>query len=69
MNDTVIVERDPANHAIAILTFNRPAVYNAMSDELIRAFRDQAMALEQAGDVRALIVRGAGKAFLAGGDV
>lgn len=69
MNDTVIVERDPANHAIAILTFNRPAVYNAMSDELIHAFRDKTKALEQAGDVRALIVRGAGKAFLAGGDV
>ena len=69
MSDTVIVERDPANHAIAVLTFNRPTVYNAMSDELIHAFRDKTIALEQASDVRALIVRGAGKAFLAGGDV
>ena len=69
MNDTVTVERDPANPVIAILTFNRPAVYNAMSDELIRAFRDHSVALVGATDIRALIVRGAGKAFLAGGDV
>ncbi len=69
MSQTVIVERNPDNPAIATLTFNRPAVYNAMSDELIYAFRDAAVALTAATDVRVLIVKGAGKAFLAGGDV
>ena len=69
MNDTILVERHLDHPAIAILTFNRPAVFNAMSDELIRTFREQTMALASATDVRALIVKGAGKAFLAGGDV
>jgi 2-(1,2-epoxy-1,2-dihydrophenyl)acetyl-CoA isomerase len=69
MSQTVLVERLAAHPQIATLTFNRPEVYNAMSDELIHAFRDATVALQQATDVRALIVRGAGKAFLAGGDV
>jgi 2-(1,2-epoxy-1,2-dihydrophenyl)acetyl-CoA isomerase len=69
MSQTVIVERLTGHPSIATLTFNRPEVYNAMSDELIHAFRDATAALSSANDIRALIVRGAGKAFLAGGDV
>lgn len=69
MSDTVLISRDSANPAIAILTFNRPEVFNAMSAELIHAFRDAALTLRDSPDVRCLILRGAGKAFLAGGDV
>jgi 2-(1,2-epoxy-1,2-dihydrophenyl)acetyl-CoA isomerase len=54
---------------IASLTFNRPAVYNAMNEEMILAFRDAARELQGRPGVRALIVQGAGNAFIAGGDV
>jgi 2-(1,2-epoxy-1,2-dihydrophenyl)acetyl-CoA isomerase len=69
MSDTILVTRDAQNPAIATLTFNRPEVFNAMSAELIHAFRDAALALNTATNVRVLIVKGAGKAFVAGGDV
>jgi 2-(1,2-epoxy-1,2-dihydrophenyl)acetyl-CoA isomerase len=55
--------------SIATLTFNRPDVFNAMNDELMRAFRDSTAALALRTDLRALVLKGAGKAFLAGGDV
>jgi 2-(1,2-epoxy-1,2-dihydrophenyl)acetyl-CoA isomerase len=66
MSDTVIVTTEGS---IATLTFNRPAVYNAMNDELMQAFCDATSALVKRHDIRALIVRGEGRAFLAGGDV
>jgi 2-(1,2-epoxy-1,2-dihydrophenyl)acetyl-CoA isomerase len=69
MNDTVLVTRTADNPSIAVLTFNRPAVFNAMNDELIEAFREAAVSLANTPGIRALIVRGEGKAFLAGGDV
>lgn len=54
---------------VAIITFNRPAVMNALDADMIRAFR---AACERAvGDpaVRVIVLRGAGPAFVAGGDV
>lgn len=54
---------------VATLTFNRPAVMNALDAELIRAFR---MSCEHAAadrEVRVIVLRGAGPAFVAGGDV
>ncbi len=66
MNDTILFEQQGA---IGTLTFNRPQVFNAMNDELILALRDATRTLKQSTTLRALIVRGAGKAFLAGGDV
>ncbi len=57
------------NNGIATLTFNRPTVYNAMSEELMAAFQETTAALVKRNDIRALILKGAGKAFLAGGDV
>ena len=66
MSDTILIEQ---TGSIATLTFNRPELFNAMNEELIRAFRDAAINLKASTSVRALIVKGAGKAFLAGGDV
>ena len=66
MNDTILFEQ---HGAIGILTFNRPSVFNAMNDELILALRDATASLMVSDSLRALIVKGAGKAFLAGGDV
>ncbi len=54
---------------VATITFNRPAVMNALDADMIRAFRT---ACEQAaGDaaVRVIVLRGAGPGFVAGGDV
>jgi len=56
-------------NGIATLLFNRPAVYNAMNNELMLAFRDATVALAKRDDIRVLILKGEGKAFLAGGDV
>jgi 2-(1,2-epoxy-1,2-dihydrophenyl)acetyl-CoA isomerase len=66
MSDTILFEQQGA---IGTLTFNRPDVFNAMNPELILALRDVTASLLSSTSLRALIVRGAGKAFLAGGDV
>lgn len=66
MSDTILFQQDGP---IGTMTFNRPAVYNAMNTELILALRDTTNALMKNTTLRVLIVKGAGKAFLAGGDV
>ncbi len=66
MSDTVLFEQ---HGAIGTLTFNRPNVFNAMNSELILALRDTTNSLRSSTTLRVLIVKGAGKAFLAGGDV
>jgi 2-(1,2-epoxy-1,2-dihydrophenyl)acetyl-CoA isomerase len=55
--------------SIGTMTFNRPDVYNAMNSELILAMRDVTTEIAASKTLRALILKGAGKAFLAGGDV
>ncbi len=66
MSQTILFEQQGA---IGMLTFNRSAVFNAMNPELIVALRDVTASLMTSTSLRALIVKGAGKAFLAGGDV
>ena len=65
-NDTIIFSQAGC---IGTLTFNRPEVYNAMNVELILALRDVTTEIAASKTLRALILKGAGKAFLAGGDV
>ncbi|MDC3952948.1 enoyl-CoA hydratase/isomerase family protein [Polyangium jinanense] len=68
--DLVLVER---TGPIATLTINRPSKLNALNAELVaelaRVF--EALATEGAGEdaVRAAILTGAGKAFVAGADI
>lgn len=55
--------------AVAVITLNRPHVLNAIDAETARAFGE---ALARIGDdraVRAVLLRGEGRAFCAGGDV
>ncbi|MEP7155874.1 MAG: enoyl-CoA hydratase [Betaproteobacteria bacterium] len=66
MSDEILFDQQGA---IGTLTFNRPQVFNAMNNELILAMRDITSKLMASTTLRALIVKGAGKAFLAGGDV
>ncbi|HXI54973.1 MAG TPA: enoyl-CoA hydratase-related protein [Polyangia bacterium] len=63
----VLVER---RGTTAILTLNRPAAMNALSVELVAALDQTIRDLRGAGNVRALIITGAGsKSFCAGADL
>ena len=66
MTDTILFSQ---TGSIGTLTFNRPDVYNAMNIELIHAMRDVTAEIVSSKTLRAVILKGAGKAFLAGGDV
>ena len=54
---------------IATLSFNRPGVMNAMDAEMMTEFRAAAELVERDPAVRAVVLKGEGKAFIAGGDV
>lgn len=55
---------------LAILTFNRPEARNAMTWDMYQALVDACDRVDRAGEVRVLILRGAGgKAFVAGTDI
>ncbi len=66
MSDTVLVTR---KDAVATVTLNRPAALNALDDAMMPALEETFTALEANAAVRAVIVRGAGEHFMAGGDV
>ena len=66
MSDVILFAQEGS---IGTLTFNRPQVFNAMNEDMIMALRDITAKLMTSTTLRALIVKGAGKAFLAGGDV
>ena len=57
-------------NGIAILTFNRPHVLNALSQELLEEFGTVLDDVEKRADIRVLILTGGGgKAFVAGADI
>jgi len=66
MNDTVLLSIDGA---IATVTLNRPAQLNALNDAMMFDLRDVLARMEQDANIRVVILNGAGKAFMAGGDV
>lgn len=53
----------------AIITFNRPAVLNAMNTETVQELGAAMSELEQNPQVRVIILTGAGRAFIAGADI
>ena len=55
--------------AVAILTMNRPDARNALSAEMVDALSSTLHALEVDDSVRAVVLRGEGDHFMAGGDV
>ncbi len=55
--------------SIATITFNRPKVMNALDADTILAFRAVCERAEHDAQARVIVLRGAGPAFLAGGDV
>ncbi len=66
MNDTILLAHDGA---VATLTLNRPDALNTLDFEMIDAMVDATAAVAADPDVRCVVVRGAGKHFMAGGDL
>ncbi|MBF6619772.1 MAG: enoyl-CoA hydratase/isomerase family protein, partial [Patulibacter sp.] len=57
------------DEGVATVTFNRPDKLNALTFDAYADLRDLAAELPHRGDVRALVLRGEGRAFCSGGDV
>jgi enoyl-CoA hydratase len=55
--------------AVRVVTLNRPAKLNAISQPLHHALREVWGQIAADGEARAVVLTGAGKAFCAGGDV
>ncbi|MGH8728390.1 MAG: enoyl-CoA hydratase/isomerase family protein [Burkholderiales bacterium] len=55
--------------AVATITFNRPEVMNALDWDMIVRLREVCEEVERDNGSRAVVLRGSGPAFLAGGDV
>src|SRR5688572_11397788 len=66
MSDSVI---DSVADGVATILLNRPAVMNALDATMIVQLRAACEKAEQDPSARAVVLRGAGPAFLAGGDV
>ena len=65
---TELLLREDAE-GVATLTLNSPANLNALSDGMLAALMDALVALDDDRTVRAVVLRGAGKAFCAGHDL
>ncbi|KNG95542.1 enoyl-CoA hydratase [Pseudaestuariivita atlantica] len=63
-----LLEREDAG-GIATLTLNAPERLNALSDEMLAALSETLAGLEDDRDTRAVVLKGAGKAFCAGHDL
>ena len=66
MSDSVL---HSVSEGVATITLNRPQVMNALDAEMIRRLRAACEQVERDAAVRVVVIRGAGSAFLAGGDV
>jgi len=55
--------------AVAQLVLARPEKLNALSPEMMEQLGEATLALQRDTSVRAVVLRGEGKAFCAGGDV
>jgi len=55
--------------ALAIITLNRPQVYNALNDELIDELGQVVAVVEEDPQVRAVILTGGSKFFVSGADI
>jgi enoyl-CoA hydratase len=65
--DNLLIERDAA---VAIITFNRPKVLNALNTETLSELSSAMASFKNDPDVRAIVLTGAGeKSFVAGADI
>lgn len=66
MSKTVILEK---KDGVAIVTINRPEALNALNSTVITELEQVVTELEQDRDVRAMILTGEGRSFVAGADI
>lgn len=66
---TILISRDEANPAIAILTLNRPEAMNSFNTVMFRELQKAYTELDKDPSVRVIVVTGAGRAFCAGADI
>ena len=66
MNDTVLLARDGA---VATLTLNRPDALNVLDLAMVDALVARTAEVAADDALRVVVVRGAGKHFMAGGDI
>ncbi len=64
--DTIIFEK---NDGIATLTFNRPKVFNAYSEQMAQEIKSKVTDVGKDSSVRVLIIKGSGGNFMAGADI
>ena len=64
--ETLLLERADR---VATLTLNRPQALNALSPQMVEEFHSALEEVEGDASLRALVVRGAGRAFCAGADL
>ena len=65
--ENIAVDQDGA---VAVVTLNRPSVLNALNNKLLAELSQALGELERNGEVRAIVITGAGeKAFAAGADI
>lgn len=64
---------DPAllrvENAIATLTLNRPAAFNAIDLSIARKLEELGAVVEASNEIKVLVIEGEGRAFCAGGDL
>ena len=66
MEDVLLIER---RDAVAIVTLNRPKVFNAFNAGLRSALNEAVATLEADPDIRVVVLRGEGPGFSAGADL
>ena len=67
MSESVLLRNDRG--AVTVLTLNRPAKLNALSNDLLAAIMVALDDIELTPSVRAVVITGAGRAFSAGADI
>lgn len=61
--------RVEVDHGVALLTLDRPAVRNALSQDLLRQLRSALVRFDDGAEVEAVVLTGTGSAFSAGVDL
>lgn len=69
MTEPPVTERFDAATGIARISFNRPEVLNAIDIATAEAFREAVTRTVERAGLRCILLSGAGRAFVAGGDV
>jgi enoyl-CoA hydratase/carnithine racemase len=67
MTDPILMRQDIG--AVAVLTLNSPANFNALSDAMLSALTHEIARLRDDASIRVVVLKGVGKAFCAGHDL